>query len=190
MANILERPDAALKPMLPRQDRLARWLIWGVSIFVFIVVATLGRIHVEADLGFDIRIFARLNAIVNSTVSVLLVAGLVTIRQRNFVAHRNVMFAAIGFSALFLVFYIAHHLLAPSTSFGGEGTAKIVYYVLLISHIFLAAAILPFILFTAYRSLTGQYAAHRKLARITYPIWLYVAVSGVVVYLMISPYYA
>jgi len=87
------------------------------------------------------------------------------------------------------VSYIAHHLLAGETKFGGVGAIKIIYFVILFTHIFLAAVILPFILFTAYRALIGEYDAHKKLSKITWPLWFYVAVTGPVVYLMISPYY-
>ena len=100
------------------------------------------------------------------------------------------MFVAILLSALFLVSYIAHHLLAGETKFGGDGAIRYVYYFVLLTHILLAAVILPFILFTAYRALTGDFEKHKKLSRYTFPLWLYVSVSGVLVYLLISPYYS
>ena len=99
------------------------------------------------------------------------------------------MLWAIGFSVLFLVSYICHHLFTGETSYGGSGLIKLVYYFILITHIVLAGIILPFILFTAYRGLTAEFHKHKKLARITWPLWFYVAVTGVIVYLMISPYY-
>ena len=99
------------------------------------------------------------------------------------------MFAAMYLSIIFLISYIAHHLLAGDTKFGGEGTIRYVYFTLLITHIILAAVILPFILFTAYRGLTGEYEKHKKLSRYTWPLWLYVAISGPLVYLLISTYY-
>jgi putative membrane protein len=99
------------------------------------------------------------------------------------------MLWALGFSVIFLLSYICHHLLTGETAYGGSGLIKIVYYFILITHIVLAGLILPFILFTAYRGLTAEYDKHKKLARITWPLWLYVAVTGVVVFLMISPYY-
>ena len=99
------------------------------------------------------------------------------------------MLTAMVLSILFLVSYICHHLFAGDTKFGGEGTARIIYFIILFTHIPLAGLILPFILFTAYRGLIGEYARHKKLARITWPVWLYVAITGVAVYLMISPYY-
>lgn len=99
------------------------------------------------------------------------------------------MIAAIAFSVLFLLSYICHHLFAGDTKFGGVGSIRYVYFFILITHIILAATILPFILFTAYRAGIAEWPQHRRLAKITWPIWLYVSVTGVVVYLMISPYY-
>ncbi len=179
-----------LTPILKKNDKQARLLILTVSFVVFAAVVILSRVKLEVDLGFDIHVFAKINAIINSTVSVLLVAGLVAVKQKKYVQHKNIMLAAILLSVLFLVSYIAHHLLAGDTKFGGEGAIRLVYFIILITHIFLAAVILPFILFTAYRSLTGEYDKHKKLARYTWPLWLYVSVTGVIVYLMISPYYS
>lgn len=177
------------QPSMVKNDQKAKLLIWIVSIVVFIAVAVLSKFKLEVDLGFNPHVFAQINAIINSIVAVLLIAGLVTAKQQKFELHKKIMLAAIVLSVLFLVSYIAHHLLAGETKYGGEGTLKYVYYFILITHIPLAAIILPFILFTAYRALIGEYSAHRKLTRITWPIWFYVAVTGVIVYLMISPYY-
>ena len=192
-----------LAPLFPKNDRRARILIFGVSIIVFIAVVILERVQLAVDLGFDVHVFALANAVINSAVSILLVAGMVAIKQRAYVAHKRVMLAAIILSALFLVSYIAHHLFAGDTKLGdingdalvseAEAAAlggwRYVYFVLLATHIILAAIILPFILFTAYRALTGEYAKHKKLARYTWPLWLYVSITGVIVYLFISPYY-
>lgn len=175
--------------VIQKNDAKAKGLIWAVSFVVFAVVVLLGRVKLEVDLGFDIHIFAAINAVINSLVAVLLVAGIITAKKRNYAAHRSIMLSAMALSLLFLVSYIAHHLLAGDTRFSGEGTIRYVYYFILITHIFLAAIILPFILFTAYRALVNENEAHRKLAKITWPIWFYVAVTGPVVYLMISPYY-
>lgn len=194
----------ALTPMLPKRDGTARLLIYTVSFVVFAAVVILSRVKLEVNLGFDIHVFALINAVLNSLVSVLLILGLLTVRNRAYVAHKNIMLAAIGLSVLFLISYITHHLLAGDTRFGdadGDGLLsatevaavgglRYFYYVLLSTHIFLAAVILPFILFTAYRSLTGEYARHRRLARYTWPLWLYVSVTGVIVYVMIAPYYS
>jgi putative membrane protein len=180
--------------MLPasirKNDKLARALIYTLSFVVFAVVVLLSRIKLDVDLGFDIHIFARINAVINSIVAFLLLVGLMAVKKGNYRLHKKVMLSAIVLSVLFLVSYIAHHLLSGDTKFGGEGTIRYVYFFILITHIFLAAIILPFILFTAYRALVAEWPAHRKLAKITWPIWFYVSVTGVVVYLMISPYYA
>ena len=174
---------------ITKNDRLARNLIYAVSIIVFLAVVMLGRTKLDVDLGFDEHVFARINAVINSLVAVLLLGGLYTAKTGRYTTHRYFMLSAIGLSFLFLISYICHHLFAGETTFGGTGSIRYVYYVILISHIILAAIILPFILFTAYRALINENAKHRKLARITWPIWFYVAVSGPAVYLLISPYY-
>lgn len=178
-----------LKATIQKNDASARALIFTFSAVVFIAVVILSRVKLEVNTGFDVHIFATINAVINSAVSVLLIAGLAAIKSRKLQLHRNIMFSAMFLSVLFLLSYIAHHLLTGDTKYGGEGTIRYVYYFILITHIFLAAVILPFILYTAYRGLTAEWPAHRKLAKITWPIWLYVSVTGVVVYLMISPYY-
>jgi len=149
----------------------------------------LGRVKLDVDLGFDEHVFAKINAAINSTVSVLLIAGLIAVRNKKYILHKRIMLSALVLSCLFLISYICHHLFAGETKFGGTGTVKIIYYIILGTHIPLAGLILPFILFTAYRALIGEWPQHKKLARITWPVWLYVAVTGVAVYWMISPYY-
>lgn len=178
-----------LTPVLKKNDKQARLLIFVVSFVVFAAVAVLSRVKLEVDLGFDIHVFALVNAVINSAVSLLLVWALIAVKNKNYLLHKKLMLTAIILSVLFLVSYIAHHLLAGDTIYGGEGSIRYFYYFILITHIILAAIILPFILFTAYRSLTGEYDKHKKLARYTWPLWLYVSVTGVLVYLMISPYY-
>lgn len=178
-----------LPASLQKNDKTARWLILSVSLVVFVVIVLLSRIKLDVELGFDKHLFAKLNAIINSIVSVLLIAALVAVKQRKYLLHRNIMITAIVLSCLFLVSYILHHLFTGDTKFGGEGTVRYLYFFILITHIILAGIILPFILFTAYRGLTGEWAKHRKLSKITWPVWLYVSITGVVVYLMISPYY-
>jgi putative membrane protein len=193
-----------LPASLKKNDQRAHWLIWIFSAIVFIAVTVLDRIEVEADLGFDPHIFAQLSAAVNSIVAVLLLLGLWLVKKGNWGAHKKVMLGAMGLSVLFLVFYIAHHLFTGETRFGDlnhdgmlnvdekvmAGTLRYVYYILIGTHITLAGGVMPFVLYSAYRALTGDYEKHRKLVRYTFPIWLYVAVTGVLVYFMISPYYA
>ena len=178
-----------MQASIQKNDKKAGWLIGIFSFVVFAVVVSLGRIHLKLDLGFDVHIFAKINAFINSLIAVLLVAALVAVKNKKIYLHRRLMLASLILSILFLVSYIAHHLLAGETKFGGEGVIKTVYYFILITHIFLAAVILPFILFTAYRGLTAEFDKHKKLAKLTWPLWFYVAVTGPVVYYLISPYY-
>jgi putative membrane protein len=178
-----------LTPSFKKNDSKAKTFIYVVSAVVFAAVVILNRIQLQVSLPFNPHVFATANAVINSLVAVLLLAGLVTAKQKNYALHKKIMLAAILLSVLFLLSYIAHHLFAGETKFGGEGTIRLVYYVILFTHIPLAGIILPFILFTAYRALIGEYETHRKLTRITWPIWFYVAVTGVIVYWMISPFY-
>lgn len=179
--------------MLPaawkRNDKKARTLIFLFSIVVFVAVAGLSRITLKLDLGFDVHLFAKANAVINSAVAILLLAALIAVKAKQYLVHKRLMLTAMVLSILFLVSYICHHLFAGETIFGGGEPLRTVYRIILFTHIPLAAIILPFILFTAYRALTGDWERHKKLARITWPIWFYVAVTGVVVYLMINPYY-
>jgi putative membrane protein len=178
-----------LTPVWKTNDRKARILIFSFSIIVFIAITALGRVSLDVDPGFDVHLFAKANAIINSCVAVLLVAALVVVKRGKYLLHKRLMLSAMALSILFLASYICHHLFAGETKFGDEGTLKTVYYIILFTHIPLAGLILPFILYTAYRGMTGEWEKHRKLAKITWPIWLYVALTGVAVYLLISPYY-
>lgn len=191
------------EPIFKQNDRTAKILIWSVSILVFIGIAFLTKVKLHADVGFNPHIFAAINAIINSIVAVLLIAALLAVKSKKYFIHKKLMVAAIILSVLFLISYVCHHLFTGDTKFGDlnhdgvltadektlAGSARYVYYFILITHIPLAGIILPFILFTAYRALSGDYIRHKKLARITWPIWFYVAVSGVIVFLMIRPYY-
>jgi len=178
-----------LAPVWKKNDAKARLLIFTFSAIVFAAVVILGRIQLKVDLGFDVHVFAKANAVINSLVAVLLLGGLFSVKSKNYLLHKRMMMTAMLLSVLFLVSYIAHHLFAGETAFGGEGTIRTVYYLILFTHIPLAGLILPFILFSAYRALIGEWSAHKKLVRYTWPIWFYVAVTGVIVYLLISPYY-
>lgn len=187
-----------------RNDRKARVIIFVFSIIIFAAIIILGRVKLEVDASFDIHIFARINAIINSVVALLLVAGLVAVKKQKFYLHKRIMLTAISLSVIFLLSYVAHHLLAGETKFGDSNldgvvtedekalvaSSRMIYYIVLGTHIPLAAIVLPFILFTAYRALTGDFEKHKKLVRITWPLWFYVAITGVIVYWMISPYYS
>jgi putative membrane protein len=188
---------------LTKNDKRARVIIFSFSVVVFILISALGKYKLDVNLGFDEHIFAKANAVINSIVAFLLLAGLFFAKTRRYTTHRNIMLTAMALSVLFLLSYVLHHLFAGEARFGdinhdgnvseaekvAAGSVRYFYYVLLSTHILLAGIVLPFILFTAYRALINENAAHRKLAKITWPIWFYVAVTGPVVYLMISPYY-
>lgn len=178
-----------LPPVWRKNDARARIFIIAVSVIVFVAVVVLGRVKLNVELGFDEHIFAKINTVINSTVSVLLLAGLLAIKNQKYILHKRIMLSAMVLSCLFLASYICHHLFAGETKFGGEGTIRYIYFFILGTHILLAAVILPFILFTAYRALIGEWPQHKKLAKLTWPVWFYVAITGVVVYFMISPYY-
>jgi putative membrane protein len=184
-----------LTPTLQKNDRKASWLIIVFSIIIFLVVSALHPLNkalgIQSEsLGFDVHLFAMANAIINTIVTLLLLAAYYFVRQGKYQTHRNTMYLAMLMSVLFLVSYITHHILSGDTRYGGTGIARTIYFALLYSHILLAAVILPFILFTAYRGMVGEYSRHKKLARWTFPLWLYVSISGPIIYLMISPYYS
>ncbi len=172
-------------------DRIYLPLIGTISVLVPIVVALLLYIPPQGLFvdSFNVRLLPLLNACLNSAVSILLVAGFIFIRRRQIAYHRTCMISAFILSALFLISYVLYHLQTESTPYGGEGAIRYVYFFVLLTHIVLAAGVLPLILLSVYRGLAGHYAQHRRIARWTFPLWLYVSVTGVVVYLMISPYY-
>lgn len=188
---------------IQKNDKKAHWLIGIFSLVVFAVIASLSKIQLRLDLGFDVHIFATANAVINSLVAILLIVALILVRQKKYIAHKKVMMYAMVLSVLFLVSYITHHLLSGDTMYGDTShdgilddaekalvaSTRGIYLVILLTHIFLAAIILPFILYTAYRGMTAEFPRHKKLARITWPIWFYVSVTGPVLYWMISPYY-
>jgi len=178
-----------LPASIQKNDKRASILIILFSIIVFVAVVFLSKIKLDVELPFNVHVFAEVNAILNSTVSFLLLVGLLAVKRGRYHQHRMVMKIAMILSLLFLVSYICHHLFSESTTYGGEGAMRYIYYFILITHIILAAIILPFILYTSYRALVAEWPAHRKLAKITWPIWFYVSVTGVIVYILISPYY-
>ena len=179
-----------LKAAWKKNDARAKVFIITVSVVVFVAVLVLGRVKLNVELGFDEHIFAKINAAINSIVSILLLAGFTAVKKKKYILHKRIMLSAIVLSSLFFISYICHHLFTEETKFAGEGTIRYIYYFILGTHIVLAGIILPFILFTAYRALIGEYDKHKRIAKLTWPVWLYVAVTGVLVYFMISPYYS
>jgi len=163
-----------------------RKLIIALSISIPVIVAILFRVQIP---GYDLSFLPPIYATINGMTAVLLVVAVQAIRNKKQRLHERIMKTRIGLSAGFLTMYILYHMTSEPTPYGGHGTLKYVYYIILISHILLSVAITPLILFTFSRALARNFERHRRLAKFTYPIWLYVAVTGVVVYVMISPYY-
>lgn len=162
-----------------------KWIVI-LSIAIPVVVAVLFGVKIDIKLPvFLPPIYASINAL----TALLLIVAFWAIKNKKIKLHEKLMKTAIVFSVLFLVLYVAYHMTSDSTKYGGEGTIKTVYFIVLISHILLSIAVIPFVLITFVRAITNNIELHKKIALITFPLWLYVAISGVVVYLMISPYY-
>ncbi|MFV5698308.1 DUF420 domain-containing protein [Flavobacterium sp. ZT3R17] len=162
-----------------------------VSIVIPVVVAILFGVKLK-DFGYNVEPLSFLPAIyatTNGLTAIILVAAVIAIKNGKRKLHEQLMTSAIALSVAFLVMYVAYHMTADSTKFGGEGAIRYVYFFLLITHIILSIAIIPLVMITYVRALAAKFDKHKKIAKITFPIWLYVAVTGVVVYLMISPYY-
>ncbi len=172
---------------LSENDKKYNKWIWILSIVIPVVVAALFGIKIPGveRLGFLPPIYATINGL----TALILIAAVIQIKKGNRKTHERLMKTAIVFSVLFLLMYIIYHMTSDSTKYGGDGVLKYVYYIVLITHIILSIVVIPFILITFVRGITGQFIKHKKIAKITFPLWLYVAISGVVVYLMISPYY-
>jgi len=162
-------------------------LIIALSVIIPIAVALLFKVRIPGveRLGFLPPIYATINAV----TAILLVLAVVQIKKGNRILHEKMIKTSMILSVLFLLLYVAYHATADATSYGGEGVLKYVYFFLLITHIILSIVVIPFVLFTYARAANQDFERHKKLAKITFPLWLYVAVTGVIVYIMISPYY-
>lgn len=170
-----------------------KYRVWIVvlSILIPLVVAGLFSVNLR-DMGFDVEpltFLPPIYATINGLTAVLLVWAVVAIKKGNRRLHEQLMKTCIGCSVAFLCMYLAYHITSDSTPYGGEGPIRYVYFFILLTHILLSIVIIPLVLITFVRALAERFDKHRKIARITFPIWLYVAISGVIVYLMISPYY-
>lgn len=170
-----------------------KYNVWIVilSVAIPLVVALLFGVNLK-KLGYDVQPLSFLPPIyatINGITAVVLVVSVWAIRNKKQKLHENLMKFAIGLSVCFLAMYVAYHMTSESTPYGGDGSIRYLYYFVLGTHIPLSVVIIPFVLITYVRAITGNYERHKKIARITYPLWLYVAVTGVIVYLMISPYY-
>lgn len=179
-------------------------VIYGVSVLIPVVVAFLILFPAKLSLAGDwVKVLPKVHAGVNSLTVVALISALVAIKRGNIPTHRAFMFASLFLGLLFLISYIVYHSSVDSVKFGDVdhdgivsdlekaniGSTRIVYLIILASHILLSILVVPFVLFAFYYALTDQLEKHRKIVRYTFPVWLYVSITGVVVYLMISPYY-
>jgi putative membrane protein len=172
------------------EQKYNKWIV-VLSIAIPVVVAVLFKVKLK-DFGFDVApltFLPPIYATINGITALLLVLAVIAIKNGNKRRHELLMKTAIGCSIAFLGMYVAYHMTADSTKYGGEGILKLIYIFILITHIVLSIVIIPLVLITYVRALAEKFDKHRKIAKITFPIWLYVAVTGVIVYLMISPYY-
>jgi len=173
------------------EQKYNKW-IWILSIVIPLAVAALFGVNLK-KLGFDVEpltFLPPIYATINGITAIVLVAAVVMIKKGNRVAHERLMKLAIALSVCFLLLYIGYHMTSESTKFGGEGVIKYVYYFILLTHILLSITVIPLVLITYVKALALRFDKHKKIAKITFPLWLYVAVTGVIVYLMIYPYYA
>lgn len=180
-----------MSTLTPKEKKYQIWII-VLSIVIPLVVAVLFGIKLK-DYGIDVEPLTFLPPIyasINGLTAIVLIIAVLQIKKGNRKAHERLMKFAISLSVLFLVMYVAYHMTSDSTPFGGEGSIRYVYFFILITHIVLSIVIIPLVLFTYVRAISERFDKHKKLAKITFPIWLYVAITGVIVYLMISPYYA
>lgn len=173
-----------------KEKKYNKWIVI-LSVTIPVVVAILFGVNLR-KLGYDVQPLSFLPPIyaaINGLTAILLVWAVAAIKRGNKALHERLIKLCIACSVAFLAMYVAYHMTSDSTPYGGEGAMRYIYFVILISHILLSIIIIPFVLVTFVRGIAGAYERHKKLARITYPMWLYVAVTGVIVYLMISPYY-
>jgi putative membrane protein len=175
---------------LQAEKKYNLWIVI-LSVIIPIVVAILFGVNLR-EMGFNVEpltflppIYASINAI----TALVLVLAFMAIQNKKIALHKKLMQFAILLSLAFLVMYVAYHMTSDSTKYGGEGKIKYVYYFILITHVLLSIVVIPFVLITYVRAITNNIERHKKIAKITFPLWLYVAITGVVVYIMISPYY-
>ncbi len=170
-----------------QKEQRYRKTIIVLSVLIPLVVAVLfGMPKIK---GYDFSFLPPVYATINGITALLLMTAFVAVRNGRQLLHERLMKTCIGLSALFLILYLLYHLTTESTPFGGAGAIRYLYFFILITHILLSIGVIPFVLFTFARALSGDFKRHKKLARLTFPLWLYVAVTGVLVYLLISPYY-
>ena len=171
---------------ISKNDKKLKQAIWAVSIVIPIAVAILFTVKIEGvDLGFLPPIYASLNAL----TAIGLIVAIVAVKRKNRKLHQRVIQVCLIFSILFLLLYVLYHMTSDTTPYGGEGILKMIYFFLLISHILLSMVVIPIVLFAYLFAWQGDFVRHKKWTKFAFPLWLYVAVTGVLVYVMISPYY-
>ena len=171
---------------ISKNDKKLKQAIWAVSIVIPVAVAILFTVKIEGlDLGFLPPIYASLNAL----TAIGLIVAIVAIKRKNRKLHQRVIQVCLIFSILFLLLYVLYHMTSDTTPYGGEGILKMIYFFLLISHILLSMVVIPIVLFAYLFAWQGDFVRHKKWTKFAFPLWLYVAVTGVLVYVMISPYY-
>jgi putative membrane protein len=173
-----------------KEKKYNKWIV-VLAVIIPVVVAILSQVKLQ-DFGINVAPLSFLPPIyatINGLTAMLLVLAVISVKNGHIKRHEYLMKTAITFSVAFLVMYVAYHMTSDSTKFGGEGIIKYIYFFILISHILLSIIIIPFVLITYVRAITNNIERHKKIAKITFPMWLYVAVTGVIVYIMIAPYY-
>ncbi|MEA5457903.1 DUF420 domain-containing protein [Arcicella sp. LKC2W] len=178
-----------MNPIILEKSTKNETLVKILSIAIPVAVALLIGIRTKIDLGAWTKTLPHVIGLLNTTTSITLILGLMAVRNKNIARHRQMMGLSFIQGALFLVLYILYHISNQSTPFGGEGILRPIYYFLLVSHIVLSIGVVWFVLRAVYFALSGQIVEHKRIVKWTLPLWLYVSITGVIVYLMISPYY-
>ena len=173
------------EPIILDERKYNKWIVI-LSIVIPVVVAALFGIKIDAELPIFLP---PIYASINGFTAIVLITAVWSIKNKKRNLHEKLMKVAIALSIVFLIMYVAYHMTSDSTKFGGEGGVKYLYYFVLLTHILLSIIVIPFVLLTYVRAITNNFEKHKKIAKVTFPLWLYVAVTGVIVYLMISPYY-
>ena len=173
------------EPIILDEKKYNKWIVI-LSIVIPVVVAALFGIKIDAELPIFLP---PIYASINGFTAIVLITAVWAIKNKKRNLHEKLMKFAIALSIVFLIMYVAYHMTSDSTKFGGEGGIMYLYYFVLLTHILLSIIIIPFVLITYVRAITNNFEKHKKIAKVTFPLWLYVAVTGVIVYLMISPYY-
>ena len=173
------------EPIILDERKYNKWIVI-LSIVIPVVVAALFGIKIDAELPIFLP---PIYASINGFTAIVLITAVWSIKNKKRNLHEKLMKVAIALSIVFLIMYVAYHMTSDSTKFGGEGGVKYLYYFVLLTHILLSIIVIPFVLITYVRAITNNFEKHKKIAKVTFPLWLYVAVTGVIVYLMISPYY-